>query len=57
MRRVWQTMHDEFEPIDDHRASAAYRRRAAANLVLRSCLGLAGGAGVLRIGSLAPLEV
>ena len=57
MRAAWQAMHDEFDPLDDHRASAAYRRRAAANLVLRSCLSVAGAGQAPRLGELAPMEV
>jgi len=57
MRAAWQAMHDEFDPLDDHRASAAYRRRAAANLVLRSCLSVVGAGQAPRLGELAPMEV
>jgi xanthine dehydrogenase small subunit len=35
-----QALRSEFKPLDDLRASAAYRSEVAANLVLRSWLGL-----------------
>jgi xanthine dehydrogenase small subunit len=34
---VCESLHDEFEPLSDHRASAAYRRALAANL-FRRCI-------------------
>jgi len=56
MRAAWQAMHDEFDPMDDLRASAAYRRQAAANLLLRSCLQLARQAPATCLGELAAIQ-
>lgn len=56
MRAAWQAMHDEFDPLDDLRASAAYRRQAAANLLLRSCLQLARQAPATRLGELVAIQ-
>ncbi|MPS26430.1 xanthine dehydrogenase small subunit [Pigmentiphaga sp.] len=56
MRAAWHAMHDEFDPLDDLRASAAYRRQAAANLLLRSCLELARQAPATRLGELAAIQ-
>jgi xanthine dehydrogenase small subunit len=47
-----QAMGDDFKPLTDMRATAAYRSKVAANLLLRALTEIAGGEGVTRIGAL-----
>ncbi|MBO9652385.1 MAG: xanthine dehydrogenase small subunit [Variovorax sp.] len=42
MRVASRALSEEFQPISDHRASAAYRMRVAGNLLLRAALEHAG---------------
>ncbi|HWP20447.1 MAG TPA: xanthine dehydrogenase small subunit [Burkholderiaceae bacterium] len=56
VRRAMETLRQEFAPIDDMRASAAYRREAAGNLLWRYWLESLGQSAVrLDDGALEPL--
>ncbi len=46
-----QALHDEFSPLSDHRAGAAYRRLVARNLLRKALIELAGAPrGTTRLG-------
>jgi xanthine dehydrogenase small subunit len=47
---------EDFKPLTDMRATAAYRSKVAANLLLRAVTEIAGGYGVTRIGALHAAE-
>jgi xanthine dehydrogenase small subunit len=47
---------DDFSPLTDQRASAAYRSKVAANLLLKALSEVAGGEGAMRIGELHAAE-
>jgi xanthine dehydrogenase small subunit len=46
----------EFTPLTDQRASAAYRSKVAANLLLKALTEVAGGEGLTRLGELHAAE-
>jgi xanthine dehydrogenase small subunit len=46
----------DYAPLTDMRASAAYRSRVAANLLLKALVEVAGGGGATRIGGLHAAE-
>jgi xanthine dehydrogenase small subunit len=46
----------DFQPLTDMRATAAYRSRVAANLLLKALTEVAGGAGATRVGELHAAE-
>jgi len=50
--RAAQTLHDEFVPIDDMRATAGYRRNVLANLMRRFRLETSGSKTITRVEAL-----
>ena len=55
-RPAIDALSQDYTPIDDMRASAAYRRMVAANLLRKALMELAGSAAPLRVATLAPVE-
>ena len=53
VRAAAEALTEDFQPIDDMRASAAYRLRAAKNLVLKAFLGSAAPVRVLETEAVA----
>jgi xanthine dehydrogenase small subunit len=51
-----QAIGEDFKPLSDMRATAAYRSKVAANLLLRALTEIAGGESVTRIGALHAAE-
>jgi xanthine dehydrogenase small subunit len=49
-RRAGEAVADDFTPLDDHRASAAYRMQVARNLIVKAMAEIAGApTGATRI--------
>src|SRR5271170_536423 len=55
-KKAIAALADDFTPLTDQRASAAYRSKVAGNLLLKALSEVAGGEGVMRIGELHAAE-
>ncbi|HLW92669.1 MAG TPA: xanthine dehydrogenase small subunit [Roseiarcus sp.] len=55
-KKALDAIASDFTPMTDQRASAAYRSKVAANLLLKALTEVAGGDGLTRIGELRAAE-
>jgi len=55
-RRAREAISEDFSPLTDMRATAAYRKTVAANLLEKTLMEIAGGSAPSRIGALDAVE-